>query len=620
MTTTYLESRAAQLGLRVLVESSQVSLGDTGVTIERCEPGVLTEGTQGKYQALAIVRNVPFTRFTRNRNGRTYLRELWQRVLETIEGSLSFCDHPLENTNYHPHSGDGSMERICGVFHNARLGEECGYVDWYLVGPIGKLILETLQAGAKGVGLSTVGFGQIKENYYDANGFILEGVVDPETFIYERTDCVFQPSQGVFATIANLGENTGFRENQNTNDRSTSKSEARNSNNMDQVKLLEGNAKYQTSERVKLANKALKSGDLQELTERFEDLKGFAVVVESMPAERQKIAEAREQLEAAISEAALKGQDAQVALQGTAKKLALAEQMLVEARKANKQMVAVIERLGGTPETLDKLKVVDDMAESIETFKANEAKYKLNEKIKDADLQIYEKEINKISKDNKVYEGENRELVADNEFLVKQLEARDGDIKKSLKDRMVMEGDVLKLVASVTNLTEDLAVAEESIAILRNRLREAGLEDDPYAEVIGAPRAVNPRFPQENSEGKGQETASPAMRRQASSRGYTMGERANSASRKAPAEGIKESVVRNEIRSFYEQKAAEYPALQRHRDAVLNSKTLFEAVRVVEAMTRNGEDPVIRASEDSGTSFTESSRAANRPSWLRDRL
>ena len=188
-----LEEIAKQKGKKLLVESfalSEIKKEDI-VVFDKVE---LIESAGNQYKARGILKNVPVTRYTENFNGRIYPKQLWENVskAQIAEGSLSLADHPED---------DGSVKNIAGVWRNFKVMERVGIADWYLVGDLGQLILETVQAGGK-IGVSSVGFGQFLED---------EKTVDPETYELERLgDAVINPSQSVFATSDNFGriENT----------------------------------------------------------------------------------------------------------------------------------------------------------------------------------------------------------------------------------------------------------------------------------------------------------------------------------------------------------------------------------------------------------------------------
>ncbi len=188
MNLKYLKEKAEKLGKKLLIENTIVSVKPGN--IEVFDKPKLFESQGKEYHARGVLRDVPVTIFDENENGRIYPRELDERIIKErlAEGNLSLADHP-END-------EGSISKICGVWHNYRLTENGGVADWYLVGSLGQLILETVQAGGA-IGVSRVGFGEISE--------LDEKTVIPESYELERLgDAVINPSAGVYSTRKNL--------------------------------------------------------------------------------------------------------------------------------------------------------------------------------------------------------------------------------------------------------------------------------------------------------------------------------------------------------------------------------------------------------------------------------
>lgn len=132
--------------------------------------------------------------YRKNGNGRIYGKKLWKNVVENqsdvYRGCPMLADHPEGDS-------DGSPEKICGVWLDAKMGEPYGEHGDQLVygllvpsGRIGKQDLQDhLQNGLK-VGTSTSGFGKLMR----------DGItVDPDTYQIERlADWVLNPSQSTF--------------------------------------------------------------------------------------------------------------------------------------------------------------------------------------------------------------------------------------------------------------------------------------------------------------------------------------------------------------------------------------------------------------------------------------
>lgn len=161
--------------------------------VELFEKVQMIESASGqKWKCRGILRNVPVTRYIKNLNGRTYLRELWERVkgLGWFEGGLCLADHADDS---------GSVRNICGIWRNFQVGSEYATADLYCVTDDGQDLLEIAQAGGP-CGFSTCGYGE----YIPGT----DHVVNPKTFEMDPAlsvcDWVLGPSQQVFGTLEHV--------------------------------------------------------------------------------------------------------------------------------------------------------------------------------------------------------------------------------------------------------------------------------------------------------------------------------------------------------------------------------------------------------------------------------
>ena len=132
---------AKSKGKLLLIEKQMFQIEENNIEI--FDKPRLIENISGKFSStIGILRNVPVTKYTENLNKRIYCKELWMNVKKSrlAEGSLSLADHPDD---------EGSVLSITGVWHNFRLTEKIGYADLYLVGDLGKLLMEVVRAGGK---------------------------------------------------------------------------------------------------------------------------------------------------------------------------------------------------------------------------------------------------------------------------------------------------------------------------------------------------------------------------------------------------------------------------------------------------------------------------------------
>jgi len=166
--------------------------------LEESASSIVRDSKNNSYSYSGILKNVPISKYTKNSNGRIYSRRLWELVKEKyqnlIEGGVALADHPPDD------NPEGSVKDVCGVWHNFNVRDEGVFGDLYLIGDIGKKILDIVKAGGK-IGISTVGFGK-----YDEQGY-----VDPDSYYLLRVgDVVLVPSQGTYISKDNVFHNDNF--------------------------------------------------------------------------------------------------------------------------------------------------------------------------------------------------------------------------------------------------------------------------------------------------------------------------------------------------------------------------------------------------------------------------
>ena len=152
-----------------------------------------------KFKCLAAFR-FPISRpDEKNLNDRYYNTPLWENVIKMKmgEGSYGLMDHP---------EGDGSTkDRFC-VWHNVHISEDkkLTLADCYLFGRWGQDVLDGLEAGGE-VGLSTVGFGEFKEDGC---------TIDEATYELDRVaDFVLHPSYEVYGSLSDNIADASVKEN-----------------------------------------------------------------------------------------------------------------------------------------------------------------------------------------------------------------------------------------------------------------------------------------------------------------------------------------------------------------------------------------------------------------------
>lgn len=445
---TRLEEIAKEKGKVLLIENYQLHIDPK--QIEEFPESKLIESTDGeKYKARAIIKKVPTSKFTENLNGRIYPKQLDERLIKDKlpEGTLSLADHP---------ETDGSITRICGVWHNATMDEKYSYGDWYLVGEYGQLIKETIAAGGK-VGVSRVGFGEFEED---------GKTVKAESYELSRWgDAVIDPSQEVFATFENIEdkkedsikENITNKKEQNTQEQlyevasnpiEEKQKEVLNMNKYDEINLRN---------HVKVSINA--ASKKENLREAIEDLKS----VEIAPEHSDLI----EKRDTAIN-------DLQVKLEEQKKE---AESKLEETSSKLDELTKEHDEL---KEKYEKAKSVLDtigLEEGVDVEKLNQ-------------ISLMEENLAEMEKDIKVIDSLFESTVAkeyeiatpqDITDLMEDTIKRDSDIKALMEDREVMQSDIDRLMedrevmkADIDKATEIIKEAEEAIKEREEKLEKLG--------------------------------------------------------------------------------------------------------------------------------------------------
>lgn len=445
-----LEEKAKAKGKKLLIENVQLNIKNEQI---ECIKETLTEAIDGnKYKARAIIRNVPVSRFTENLNGRVYPRELDEKIIKekVAEGTLSLADHPED---------DGSVTKICGVWHNFRLGEHQSYADWYLVGPIGELIKESLEAGSKGAGISRVGFGEFMED---------GKTVNPESYELERLgDCVLNPSQQVYATYENLAEpkndnpivetiTNKKKENQPLKEKVE---KIENQENEDEVKnmkfeesilrnnLTEGIRKAKANPDIKEAIAFLKEAHVPE------ELSDIKVRIDTTIAELQeKLNSQKENAEAKVVELTTKNSEMEVELSSLNEKY--------------KKAKAIIEKVG-----LDESINVDELKENVKKMAEELSNYELNEKEMMKDLKVIDK-------------------ILEHKYAKKLEITKPAEFVELMEDTFKRDKDIAYLKEKIKSLKKDLIAAEKHIVLCEKELVKRGFKfTEEQSCEAGSPEA-----------------------------------------------------------------------------------------------------------------------------------
>ena len=92
----YYQEKAQSKHKKLLIEecNSIITLKD----VEFLKEGKLIESEGRQFEALAIVKDCPVSKYTLNKNNRAYGKPLWKKIAESNvhEGTYSLADHPEE--------------------------------------------------------------------------------------------------------------------------------------------------------------------------------------------------------------------------------------------------------------------------------------------------------------------------------------------------------------------------------------------------------------------------------------------------------------------------------------------------------------------------------------------
>ena len=158
-----LQEIAASKGKQLLIENFSISKEE--VQVEVFDKPRLIEGYDPtQYTARGIIRNVRVGHFDTNRNGRKYIKPVFEKLEQNGSFNRGGC------LVGHTRDGEDSVpDRLCGVWHNYKV-TDFPRADLFCIGEKGSLLLEAVMAGYV-CGFSLNGYGTMEEG----------NVVSPET-------------------------------------------------------------------------------------------------------------------------------------------------------------------------------------------------------------------------------------------------------------------------------------------------------------------------------------------------------------------------------------------------------------------------------------------------------
>lgn len=446
-----LQEIAKQKGKLLFIESVTISMPNRNLLIEKKNFDQFSESIPEG--CVAILRDVPVTKFTKNLNDRIYPKQLWEKIFNegVAENTLSLADHPED---------DGSITRICGLWKNFRIRNDDAIADWYLIGKWGEIILAVLKLGGK-IGTSSVGFGELGSD---------ETTVIWNTYELVRLgDAVLEPSQGVFATNENLGGEGVGREDEGVESglyESTKKTllpSVFEKSTTNKIEKSQGASRMDKAQELHLINtvklrfnEARKKDSLVEKNQELQDV--LADVPEHLTEVRSRIQSEIDSTSLALSEG----------FAATKKK----------AEASTKELSVVKEKFDIASSALDVIKTrYQEVKRRIGVYSHNEKlmekdiKQLLNDrKLMEADVnklvRLYKEQKNKVSlfaensraksKDIKHLLDERKLMLTDIKTLVQERKTMKNDINQLLRERKVMLTDIKALVEDNQTMKKDV--------------------------------------------------------------------------------------------------------------------------------------------------------------------
>lgn len=411
-----LQETAKEKGKVLLIE--QINISNPIIQKPTNQQSLVESSNGNQYKSLAIVRNVPVTKFTENANGRVYPKQLWENVVRNklAEGTYCLADHPVGDN-------DGSVKDIVGVWRNFKLKEDRGVADLYLVGKLGQHFLETLEAGGSN-GLSSVGFGELQED---------EKTVDPESYeLLRLSDWVLSPSQGVYAKADNIDYNSINRLTES--EKHTNKKE-RNIIMEDTITNL--TIRNNIKQAFKESDNALKGKGVS-LIESKQDLRELlSYIPENMTESRKQVLDRINLVESTLKED----------LDSKTKSINIQSE---KVKVMNESLNSLKEK------HLRATKVIRLMSENEKGMKYDIKKLMEKAGLMYSDIKVFKEDYRKMNHDIKCFKEDRIRMYTDLKKLVAERKQILNDLKTNLQEKVDMTEDIAILLEDRKKMILDL--------------------------------------------------------------------------------------------------------------------------------------------------------------------
>jgi len=592
---SFLEKKAKSLGKTLFIEDSVFTLPSSDI-----EHGdILKESDQRIVRSqgihlLAVLRNVPVTRFVRNRNGRIYPRELFLRLLHngTAENTLCMDGHPADDVEATPSD-------CLGVWRSFKVNADNCTADLYLNNTEkARTILYTLLNGGS-MGLSSVGYGELLPDDGET--------VNPETFEIERlADIVCSPSQGTFAREENV-DMVSLHPSVAPIQESVSSAKLEESTALSSKQITKEDMslipfhRSQARAALKEARAALKTKDLERLREAHAGIQeiqndfpsdaDLEAVRKELGATAEKISET---LDSAIEDSKKMEADYSELQERYKGAVELANQLKEQANR----MRGVITSLGGD-EATGRLAVLESMQADLQSAVterqkviAENSKLRVERKALFTDTNTIRENYNKLLADTKKMDEQFKSVLLDNRILIHEREKRMlPNQVQLLKDRELMEKDLKEARIYIEAQTKDLLQLRED---KKNLIRDKEAYKAKLKEALGYQGGddsglKNSLLPFETDSGT-QELNNADYATLENARDLKPQDRIPGVMRESANE------ARREIDALYFKESARYPVLKRAERKIRGARSLLEAIDIVDAYLNENYDDAIPVS------------------------
>lgn len=325
----------------------------------------LVESINGeKFEALVVLRRVPFSKYTEGINGRIYPRDLWEMHLSSLEGL------PANDS----HLDDPTPTQTIGVWHNFIMDDMHPYADLYITH---EQIARNIRAGLKTLGVSTSAWGEIIPG---------TNIVNKESFSAQSIDAVYNPSMQVFLNREQILEESVSKQNNRGNTIMGNLTEAVN-------RISEANLKNEINNALLLVSKSIEKKDIEKIKEAEEQLGGYLGILEEtsiLPGIQDKIKGSISSIKSFFSE-------------HLTSQISSLEEATSKIEEMKKKIDEQSEIITNQKEDISKLKeALDEFASGTTVTEVVQEDMQVARKIVES-LSFYEKENKYLKKENENY-------------------------------------------------------------------------------------------------------------------------------------------------------------------------------------------------------------------------